>query len=127
MNLAIRDHKIFQLKAELENRKKILCMKRKQLKTNVNENSFLKDVMNDYEKYNTHLIGQKEKQIVFFQKLTQYIENITNDLQLTDSKLKETKSEQRDILKEISYLKNELSDLVIGNSSSSDNENGIGL
>ena len=112
MNLAIRDHKIYQMKAELENRKKMLCVKRKQLAENERENAFLKEVVDDYNTYNKYIISQKEKQIVFLNMLNQYIDNITTDLQLTDTKLKESKHEQREITKEITYLKNELDDLV---------------
>lgn len=112
MNLAIRDHKIFQMKAELENRKKMLCAKRKLLADSERENTFLKGVADDYDTYNKHIISQKEQQILFLKMLNQYIDNITNDLQLTDTKLKESKHEQREITKEITYLKNELDDLV---------------
>lgn len=112
MNLAIRDHKIYQMKAELENRKKMLCAKRKQLADSERENTFLKDVADDYDRYNKHIISQKEKQIAFLNTLNQYIDNITNDLQLTDTKLRESKHEQREITKEMTYLKNELDDLV---------------
>ena len=112
MDLATRDHKIIQLKAELENRKKLLCMKRRQLKTNVRENHFLKDVVDDYYTYNKHIISQKEKQVVFLQMLNQYIDNINQDLSLTNNQLQNSKHEQREILKEITYLKNEIDDLV---------------
>jgi septal ring factor EnvC (AmiA/AmiB activator) len=112
MNLALRDHKIFQMKAELENRKKILCAKRHQLIENTKENHFLKGIANDYDNYNKHIISQREKQITFFQTLNQYIDGITNELQLTDSKLKDSKQEQREITKEIAYLKSELDGLV---------------
>jgi hypothetical protein len=112
MNLAIRDHKIYQMKAELENRKKMLCVKRKQLASNKRENIFLKDVIDDYDRYNKHIISQKQQQIALLNTLNQYIDNITNDLQLTDTKLKESKQEQREITKEMTYLKNELDDLV---------------
>jgi hypothetical protein len=112
MDLATRDHKIIQLKAELENRKKLLCMKRRQLKTNVRENHFLKDVVDDYDTYNKHIISQKEKQVVFLQMLNQYIDNINQDLSLTNNQLQNSKHEQREILKEITYLKNEIDDLV---------------
>lgn len=112
MQLAIRDHKILQMKAELENRKKILCVKRHQLKNNAKENDLLKFVLTDYEKYNTHIISQKEKQIMFLERLNDYIDNINIDLKLTDNKLKESKQEQREILKEITYLKNEIDNLV---------------
>ena len=84
MDLAMRDHKIFQMKAELENRKKTLCAKRRELATNTRENVFL----------------------------IQYIDNITGELQLTDGKLKESKLEQREIMKEMEHLKNDLDNLV---------------
>ena len=125
MQLAIRDHKILQMKAEIENRKKILCAKRHQLKNNAKENALLKFVLTDYEKYNTHIISQKEKQIMFLERLNDYIDNINIDLKLTDNKLKESKQEQREILKEITYLKNEIDNLVetthVNNSDNSEN------
>ena len=91
---------------------KMLCAKRKQLADSERENTFLKDVADDYDRYNKHIISQKEKQIAFLNTLNQYIDNITNDLQLTDTKLRESKHEQREITKEMTYLKNELDDLV---------------
>ena len=125
MNLAVRDHKIIQLKAELENRKKILCMKRHQLKSNMRENIYLKEVANDYDKYNNHIISQKERQIVFLQMLNGYIDNINSDLTLTNNKLKDSKQDQREIIKEISFLKNELDDLVKSNDDDINSNNNI--
>jgi septal ring factor EnvC (AmiA/AmiB activator) len=115
MELALRDKKIFQMNAELENRKKLLCLKRRQLMHNKRENNLLQGVLDDYEKYNKHIISNKERQIVFFQQLHSYIENITKDLQLTDHKLLESRNEQREITKEISFLKDELDNLVDNN------------
>ena len=112
MNLALRDHKIYQLKSEVENRKRMLCAKRQQLKATASENVLLNDVLADYEKYNNHIISQRNKQIAYFETLNQYIDNITTDLQMTDTKLKESKYEQREILKEISLLKKDIDDLV---------------
>jgi chaperonin cofactor prefoldin len=123
MNLAIRDHKIIQLKAELENRKKILCMKRHQLKHNIKENVLLKEVADDYNNYNNHIISQKEKQIVFLQMLNEYIDNINDDLMITSNKLKNSQQDQREIMKEISVLKNELDDLVNPNNNNNNLNN----
>lgn len=111
MDLAMRDHRIFQMKAEIENRKKILCAKRRELTKNTKENSFLKDVVADYNKYNSHIISQRNKQIHFFHNLNQYIDNITSELKITDDKLKETRIEQREIMKEIDHLKGDLGGL----------------
>ena len=112
MELALRDKKIFQMKSELENRKRLLCAKRHQLIQNKKENSLLGSVLDDYEKYNKHVIDENEKKTIFLQMLYSYIERISHDLKLTDSKLKESKDEQRDIMKEISFLKGEIDDLV---------------
>ena len=124
MFLAKRDQKIYQLKEELENRKKMLCLKRNQLKNNVKENIFLQEVVEDYDSYNKSIVNQKEKQIVFLKMIHSYIDNINNELKLTDQKLNQSKQEQRDILKEISFLKDDIDDLVENNQSdinSSDN------
>ena len=124
MFLAKRDQKIYQLKEELENRKKMLCLKRNQLKNNVKENIFLQEVVEDYDSYNKSIVNQKEKQIVFLKMIHSYIDNINNELKLTDQKLNQSKQEQREILKEISFLKDEIDDLVENNQpdiNSSDN------
>lgn len=124
MFLAKRDQKIYQLKEELENRKKMLCLKRNQLKNNVKENIFLQEVVEDYDSYNKSIVNEKEKQIVFLKMLHSYIDNINNELKLTDQKLNQSKQEQRDILKEISFLKDDIDDLVENNQpdiNSSDN------
>jgi len=112
MDLALRDKKIFQMKSELENRKRLLCTKRHQLIKSKQENSLLGAVLEDYEQYNKHVILDHEKKTAFLHMLHSYIERISHDLNLTDSKLKESKDEQRDIMKEIYFLKNEIDDLV---------------
>lgn len=125
MNLALRDQKIFQLKAELENRKRILCAKRQQLKSNMRENDLLSLVAIDYDNYNKHIITQKQQQIIFLKKLNEYIESISVDLKLTNNKLKESKQEQREIIKEISFLKSEIDDLVENNKEDIDSSDDI--
>jgi len=112
MELAIRDQQIHQLKSELEHRKQLLCSKRTLLKTNMKENMFLKEVAKDYDNYNNYIINQKQHQIASLEILNKYIENITLDLNLTNNKLKESHQEQRDILKEINILKNDIDNLV---------------
>lgn len=112
MNLATRDHKIFQMKAEIENRKKLLCAKRREMAKNIKENTFLKDVADDYNRYNAHIISQQKQQIEAFELLNRYITNITDELELADNKLKDSRLEQREIMRVIEHLKSELDDLV---------------
>ena len=112
MDLAIRDHMIFQMKAELENRKKMLCMKIRELKETVRENGLLNQVLADYNKYNQHIVKQKQEQIEFLYMLHEYIDKISRDIHTTSNLLKESKMEQREILKEINTLRHEIDDLI---------------
>jgi len=112
MELAIRDHIIFQMKEELKNRKKMLCMKRTQLKQTIHDNEMLKHVLEDYEKYNAHMINQKRQQMANLEQLNSYITNITNELTLSDNLLQESNIERREILREINKLKEEIDELA---------------
>jgi len=112
MEIALRDMKIYQMRAEIENRKRILCKKRKQLIQNKKNNALLEDVLEDYSIYNNHIISEKKKKIMFLEKLHSYIGKITTDLKLADEKLKESNDEQKNILKEINILKNEMDNLI---------------
>jgi len=78
MDLALRDKKIFQMKSELENRKRLLCTKRHQLIKSKQENSLLGAVLEDYEQYNKHVILDHEKKTAFLHMLHSYIERISN-------------------------------------------------
>ena len=112
MELAIRDKKIFQMKAELEHRKKLLCAKRQQLRQNKRENTLLEGVLQDYDNYNKRMIHENEQKIAFLKQLHSYIENITSELQLTDKKLSDSKNDQKDIMREIAKLKNEIDNMT---------------
>lgn len=112
MELAVRDNVIFQMKLELENRKRILCAKRKQLKQITSENTMLNGVLADYDKFNKHIIKQKQEQILFLNMLHEYVTNITKDINITNSQLNESRIEQREILNEINSLKSELNELT---------------
>ena len=98
-------------------------MKRKQLVQNKRENKLLEHVLGDYETYNKRFIKDHDRKIVFLQQLHSYVERITHDLKLTDTKLQESKNEQRDIMKEITLLKNEIDNLVEDNEDINSNSN----
>jgi len=112
MNLAERDQKIFQMKAELENRKKILGGKRKELKQSLRENELLNQVLADYNKENINIVNQKNEQIEFLKLLHEYIGNVSHqNIDTSPRLLKESKTDQREIIKEINHLKHELTEL----------------
>ena len=112
MNLAERDQKIFQMKAELENRKKMLGGKRKELKKISMENELLNQVLADYNKENNNIVKQKHEQIEFLKLLHEYIGNESHHkIDSRPSLVKESKTDQRAIIKEINHLKRELVEL----------------
>ena len=111
MNLAERDQMIFQMKAELENRKKMLSSKRDELKHTSRENELLNQVLADYNNHNHDNINQKHEQIEFLKLLHEYIGNISHNIHTTSRLLKESKADQREISKEINYLNREIGKL----------------
>ena len=112
MNLAERDQKIFQMKAELKNRKKMLGGKIKELKQSLRENELLNQVLADYNNHNHDIIAQKHKQIEYLNSLHEYIGNVSHqNIDTSPRLLKESKTDQREIIKEINHLKHELTEL----------------
>lgn len=113
MNLAERDQKIFQMKAELENRKKMLYSKIKELKKSSMENELLNQVLADYSIYNQDIANQKREQIEMLKTLHEYIGNIShhNNIHTNSTLIKESKMDQRMITKEINQLEHEIEDL----------------
>jgi predicted Rossmann fold nucleotide-binding protein DprA/Smf involved in DNA uptake len=112
MELALRDYKIYQMNQELQNRKKLLCQKRKYLKQNAKENLFLKDVFDDYNDISRRMVEQKERQIEQLNILNTYISSISKELTLTDEKMNQSKIDQEDILKEINKLREDIIEMT---------------
>jgi hypothetical protein len=113
MDIYIRDNKIYNLKREMENRKRMLCAKRKELKKTQDDNKFLKIVIDDYDKYNTFIKAQKQQQIVVLERINEYISKITKEMKLADDKLTQAKKDQNEILGEINKITKELDDIIL--------------
>jgi hypothetical protein len=100
------------MKAELKNRKKMLGGKRKELKQTSRENELLSQVLADYNNHNHDIIAQKHKQIEYLKSLHEYIGNVSHhNIDSRPSLVKELKTDQREIIKEINHLKRELVEL----------------
>jgi hypothetical protein len=112
MFLAIRDKQICQFKAEIENRKRMLCKKRKNLERNVKENMYLKMVLSDYNNYNNKMLEEKRKKIKFLQNINSYINNLNSDLNTTQKMIDLSNKEQNEILREIQNLRNEIEEII---------------
>ena len=113
--IALREKKLYHLKCELEKRKKNMFEKGKQLKKHTDENTFLKLIMEDYQKYYNYIISIKKKQLEEFNQLKTYLANVKSNIHSIDINVDRAKLDYRDINNEISKLKGEL-DQIISNS-----------
>ena len=112
LNLAERDQCIYNIENQIRSKRNLLLNKRKYLDKTMKENSFLKGVRNDYDKYNRFIIHEKEEQLKALAILKQYIDDIIVTGKLTEEDIKQSKKEQLEILKEIKDIKSNLDEMV---------------
>ena len=112
MELALRDKIIQKMESELINRKRILSKQLKTLVRTSNENNFLNFVRNDYNHYYNTLVKDKHRQCEALERLSTYISNITSDVQMTETLLRETQTQQTQLLEEIAHIRFELNELL---------------
>ena len=116
IDLASRDMLLSQIETQINAKKQLLIDNQKQLKKISNENTFLKDILIDYYKYHNFIIQQKREQMQALELLNQYIKDLTTSGQLSQNNIKDARVEQRNILREMDYIKRDLDRLIAENS-----------
>jgi pyruvate/oxaloacetate carboxyltransferase len=106
--LAKRDLEFMQIQSLIEAKKRLLIEKQKKLRFITNQNSFLEEVRNDYNKYYGYISKQKEDQIKALQLIKDYITNLTISGQLSKQNVNDAKQEQKKILSEIKSIQSGL-------------------
>ena len=112
MNVADRDNYLEQIEAQITSKRTLLLEKRKNLEQSIKQNQFLEGVKNDYQIYNNYIIKQKQDQMRAMGILNQYVGDIMVSGKLTDADIHNTKIEQKNILSEMSKIKQELNDAM---------------
>jgi len=112
MELARRDMSVEDMRIEVISRKKMLLDKFKELRQTSSTNRFLKEISDDYEHYFDYIKAQKREQYEALCMLSNYIEKISMDTELTEQLLRESKSDQKQILSQIRRVKGELDNLI---------------
>jgi hypothetical protein len=110
--LAERDLQLIQIEKEIKNKKKLLIKKRKDLDKKHKLNNYLDGVKQDYDKYYTYIFNEKQQQYDALMLLKEYMNDLINTEKLVDDQLRTAKHDQKDILREIDNVKNELDDLI---------------
>jgi hypothetical protein len=115
MPLAKRDEILERMERQIEEKRRLLINKNKQLDKLTQENEFLGQVKRDYETYNSYIVEQKQKQMRAFYMLNQYLDDIIISGKLTDKDIEKTRRDQKMILREIDVVKQNLDEIVGSN------------
>lgn len=107
-----KDDEFMKLKELIDSKKDFLIKKQKKLRMIEKQNEYLKDIKNDYLKYNKRIISDKRDQITALENLHSYINKLVKDSNLTKHNIRDAKLEQDKILKELDSLKNNLDDMI---------------
>ena len=112
VQLAERDLRLLQIETEIKNKKRLLIKKKKDLDKKYQVNHYLSDVKQNYSKYYDHIVKEKEKQYNALFLLKEYMDDLIKTEKLVDDQLRVAKHDQKDIIKEIDKVTNELDELI---------------
>lgn len=112
MELAKRDSKIAQLKQELENKRRYLLDKAKEVQGVSRENVFLVDVAKDYMSVLGHMRREKEAQIKALEELSSYISQVTSDINESEYLLYQSRQQQTELRREIESIQGQLREMI---------------
>jgi hypothetical protein len=112
LSLADRDKYLQQIEQQIAAKRKMLIDKRNYLERTLKENAFLEGVKKDYQKYRDYVVKEKEDQLRAMNVLKQYTEDLGVSTKLTEANIKETKKDQKDILREMEKIKMELEEIM---------------
>ena len=113
-----KDLKIFKMKNLLAQKRSTLLYKEQEIKELGKQNSFLETVIRDYEKYNTTILEEKQKQKKALKILSQHIREISknnnnnNNNNKNDSYLSRVKNDQTLLLDEIEKIRDEIAHVL---------------
>lgn len=112
MIVAIRDKRIASLQNQIENRRKLLLENGKNLKVITDENEYLREIADDYNKYFDYIKEKKEQQIKAFDLIYKYLERLIKSNNYTEEEMINATREQKEILDKINLIKVELDDII---------------
>ncbi len=115
MIVAIRDKRIASLQNQIEDRKKLLLENNNKLRIITDENEYLNEVANDYDKYFSYIKEQKEQQVKAFDLIYKYLERLIKSNKYTEEEMLNALREQKEILDKINSVKSELDNIVSTN------------
>ena len=112
MEIAKRDKMIVQLQGAIKENQNSILVQLKELDGIQKENRFLGAVYEDYRRYRSYIIQEKEREKRQMESLVHYLEKIILETNLTDAMTQRALMEQNRILGQLDTVKSELDKLV---------------
>ena len=112
-DIAERDKKILTLRDLLQKNKEEFKINQAKIETETKNNSYLKDVLKNYQSYKDYIVNMKKKQKEAMEKISSHLEKMTNENVLGKENLERVKMERNQILDELDNIKNELQELTL--------------
>lgn len=107
-----REKQLANLEEQIKQKRDFLLDKRKTLGQAKEQNKFLKDVQQDYQKYYQYIVDEKQRQTEAFTKLNEHLDRIIVSGELTEKEVTESKKDQKTILKELDGIKRGLKNIM---------------
>jgi len=107
-----QEDEYLQLQYIIEAKREMLLKKQKKIQLIAKQNTFLKNIKNDYLKYNNYIVKQKQDQITALQLLNNYLEDLNKSGQLSEHNIQDAKIEQNKIVKELKSIKHGLDKIM---------------
>ena len=112
IHFAERDLQLLQIETEIKNKKRLLIKKKRDLDKKSKVNHYLSDVKKNYSKYYNHIVKEKKHQYNALLLLQEYMNDLIKTEKLVDDQLRVAKHDQKDIIREIDKVKDELDELI---------------
>ena len=110
--LADKDEQLIHLENLIESKRKMLLEKQKKLRFVYKQNQFLGVVREDYDKYYSYIVKQKQDQMKALQLLNTYVDDLTRSGNLTKHNMTDAKHEQRKIANEMKSIQMNLDEII---------------
>jgi hypothetical protein len=106
------DMKIYKMKCLLDEKKKNIINKNKEIKELSKQNAYLESIITDYDKLHINNLDEKQKQKSALKILSEHVRNISKDLKKDEHEIHRVKNDQKMIMEEMEKLRDEMSDIL---------------
>ena len=111
-DIAKNDTNIYNMKCILEKKKQLLLHKNREVKELAKQNSFLNNVLSDYEKIKLHILEEKQKQQDAIKIISKHISQLSKNMNKEDYHMKHLQDDQSVLLEELEKIKMEMNEVM---------------